>query len=167
MNRTTDLRPAPAWAKAGGHSQVTALHHRDADRAIDHVLIAERIYRYGWAFDERNPELLGDCFTEDAVWEANVMGLEPVGPYVGRAAIVQWLAGFWEIQHDQRRHLFTNVIVQDLTDTTATAHAYLMLTASADAAMTPVTAGPYRLELLREPDSWRLARMVAGFDAPF
>jgi ketosteroid isomerase-like protein len=167
MSQTTDLRPSPAWANASEHSRVTALDHRGAERAIDHVLIAERIYRYGWAYDERDRELLGDCFTEDAVWEGSVMGQQPVGPFEGREAILDFLTDFWDVQDDQRRHIFTNVIVQDLADTTATAHAYLMLTASENAHMTPVTAGPYRLELVRESDSWRLTRLVGGWDAPF
>jgi hypothetical protein len=59
------------------------------------------------------------------------------------------------------------VVIDELTSSTAVAHAYLLLTASAGAAMTPVTAGPYRLIMRREPDSWRIARLVAGFDAPF
>ena len=97
--------------------------------AIDRLLIAERIHRYGWCFDERNPELLGDCFTADGVWEGRIMGEVSVGPFEGRSAIVQWLSDFWPQQFDQRRHVFTNVTVDDLTATTATAHAYLLLRA--------------------------------------
>jgi hypothetical protein len=90
-----------------------------------------------------------------------------VGPIEGREAIADWLGEFWDQQQDQRRHIFTNVIVDDLTETSAVAHAYLLLTASSGAVMTPVTAGPYRLVMRREPDSWRIERLVAGFDAPF
>jgi hypothetical protein len=132
----------------------------------DRAEIVERIYRYGWGYDERDRELLSDCFIEEAVWEGNLMGTTPMGPFNGRDAIVAFLMEFWEVQVDQRRHIFTNVILQDLTATEATAHGYLLLTAAGDETMTPVTTGPYRFELVRQDDSWRIRRLVAGFDAP-
>lgn len=162
------LQPAPGWARQARQIELRPMpHDPETSRAVDRALIAERIYRYGWGYDERHRELLADCFTADAVWEGDVMGHQPVGPIAGREAITDWLGEFWTAQHDQRRHIFTNVIVDQLSDTTAVAHAYLLLTASADATMTPVTAGPYRLVMRREPDSWRIERLVAGFDAPF
>jgi hypothetical protein len=136
-------------------------------RAADRVMIAERVHRYGWGYDERDRELLADCFTEDGVWEGSVMGGEAVGPFTGRDAVVEFLVGFWAIQTDQRRHIFTNVVVDELGPSEAVAHAYLLLTASTGGAMQPVTNGPYRLHLRKESGNWRIARLVAGFDAPF
>jgi ketosteroid isomerase-like protein len=162
------LRPAPAWASGVGQVAVGSLGlDPERSRAIDRAEIAERIARYGWAYDERDRARLEDCFTEDGVWEGSVMGLDPIPPIVGREAVARWLCEFWDVQADQRRHIFTNVIVDLLDGDRAVAYAYLLLTAASGAAMTPVTAGPYRFELRREPDSWRLARLTAGFDAPF
>jgi ketosteroid isomerase-like protein len=164
----TPMQPSPAWARADGRVELRPLRHdEESSRAVDRALIAERIYRYGWGYDERDRAYLADCFTDDAVWEGNVMGHQPVGPIKGREAVVDWLGEFWGQQQDQRRHIFTNVIVDELTPSSAVAHAYLLLTASAGATMTPVTAGPYRLVMRREADSWRIERLVAGFDAPF
>ena len=169
MSEKSDLRPAPAWSRLAGLTKVKKLAAEpEVSRAIDRLLIAERIYRYGWAYDERDREGLGDCFSLNGVWEGLIMGLTAVGPFQGREAIVEWLTGFWAIQHDQRRHVFTNVVVDDLSGTEATAHAYLILTASADSTMAPITVGPYRLSLVKEADGvWRLSRLEAGFDAPF
>jgi ketosteroid isomerase-like protein len=139
----------------------------DPQRAADRVMIAERVHRYGWGYDERDRGLLADCFTADGVWEGSVMGAEQVGPFEGRDAVVAFLTEFWTVQTDQRRHIFTNVVVDDLTGDAAVAHAYLLLTASSDATMTPVTNGPYRLIMRKEQGIWRIARLVAGFDAPF
>lgn len=169
MSTNDALKPAPGWSRSTGHSQVK---HMTADpetsRALDRLLIAERIFRYGWAYDERDREGLGDCFAENGIWEGSIMGISPVGPFQGRAAIVDWLADFWKIQFDQRRHVFTNVIVDSLTSTEATAYAYLILTASSDSTMTPQTAGPYKLSMIKEADGvWRMSRLVGGFDAPF
>jgi ketosteroid isomerase-like protein len=167
MSEQTRLRPEPGWARTNQHSRVGRLDHGSVEQALDRLLIAERVYRYGWAYDEKDRELLADCFTEDGVWEGSIMGQTSVGPFEGREAIVEWLAAFWDEQDDQRRHIFTNVIVQDLAADTAVAHAYLLLTGASDASMSPITTGPYRLELAREEDSWRLRRLVGGFDAPF
>ena len=135
--------------------------------AADRLAVAEAVHLYGWGYDERDRELLGGCFTADGTWEGHVMGVDSVGPFVGRDAIVEFLTGFWDEQTDQRRHIFTNVVVSDLSESSAVAHAYLMLTASTNGEMTPVTNGPYRFELRLDDGVWRISRLAAGFDAPF
>lgn len=169
MTHAEELRPAPAWARNGGHTRLQPPAPPGGDgTAVDRLLIAERIARYGWSFDERDREGLGECFTEAGVWEAQIMGTEPVGPFAGREAITAFLTGFWEEQTDQRRHVFTNVVVDRLEADAAGAHAYLVLLASSDGALRTDTAGPYRFELAREGDGvWRLTRLVAGFDVPY
>jgi SnoaL-like domain len=170
MSESETLRPAPGWARSMRHSAVQPLvSAQRAGDAVDRELIAERVARYGWAYDERDREGLGDCFTEDGVWEGQIMGLEPVGPFEGRAAIVEFLTSFWDEQSDQRRHVFTNVVLDDVGRDEATAHAYLILLGSSEASMNALTAGPYRFELVRESGDgvWRLKRLVAGFDAPY
>jgi hypothetical protein len=164
--------PAPGWAAQTGHARVRPLvadagGDASGRAAADRVLIAECINRYGWGYDERDEALLAAGFTADAVWEGSVMGGDTVGPFEGRDAVVAFLEEFWEVQTDQRRHIFTNIVVDDLTATTAVAHAYLLLTASTGGTMTPVTNGPYRLTMRKEDGVWRIARLTAGFDAPF
>jgi SnoaL-like domain len=170
MSEEESLKPAPGWASSMKHANVRPLvADTQAGPAIDRLLVAERVARYGWAYDERDRAGLGDCFTEDGVWEGQIMGTDPVGPFEGRAAIVEFLTGFWDEQADQRRHVFTNVVVDEVGADTATAHAYLILLGSSDASMTPLTAGPYRVTLARDPGDgvWRITRMAAGFDAPY
>ena len=163
----TALEPVPGWARNTGHTTVGALDPADAASAADRLAINERVHLYGWGYDERNRELLADCFTEDGTWEGHIMGADVVGPFVGRDALVEFLTGFWDEQTDQRRHIFTNVVVSDITETTGVAHAYLMLTASTNGVLQPVTNGPYRLEMRKDADIWRISRLAAGFDAPF
>lgn len=169
MNQDEELRPAPAWATASGTVDV---HQRSVEGVPQHpevrILIAESIARYGWSFDERSREGLVECFTERAVWQGYIMGSDTVGPYTGREQIADFLAGFWEVQNDQRRHLFTNVITDVHGSDRATAHAYLLLTSTEAGRMTPITAGPYRFTLARSEDgTWRISHLIAGFDAPF
>lgn len=165
----SDFRPEPGWARSCGHARLhPPLALDEPGPATDRLLVAERIARYGWSYDERDRNALAECFTRDGVWEGLLMGRDRVGPVEGREAVADFLAGFWAEQPDQRRHIFTNVVVDELAAAEASAHAYLLLTAASGGAMTPVTTGPYRFELVREPDGvWRIARLAAGFDAPF
>lgn len=160
--------PEPGWAATSGHVQLAArTAPTDARRVDDRLAIVECVHRYGWGYDERDTAVLGDCFTADGVWQGSIMGRDTVGPFVGRDAVLAFLTGFWTEQTDQRRHVFTNVIVDDLRDDTAVAHAYLILTATSGATMAPVTNGPYRFEMRRDGGIWRMATLSAGFDAPF
>lgn len=136
------------------------------DRLLDRLLVTECIYRYGWAYDERNSDILGGCFAGNAIWEGSTMGVETVGPFRGRDAIMDYLRGFWNRQEDQRRHMFTNVIINDLSEMQATAYAYLLLVSSRDELLTPVTAGPYQLTLRKEDDVWRISHLLGGWDTP-
>jgi hypothetical protein len=129
--------------------------------------LQEVIHRYCWAFDERRADLLRECFTEDGTWEASVMGETRVGPFVGQDQVQEWLSRFWDHQRDQRRHLILNFIVEDLQEDRATALAYLLLMGSSEATSRMESVGFYRLDLRSDAGTWRIASLVAGFDAPF
>ncbi len=162
------LRPEPGWATSCGQVMMTPTAPGALLGAADRLLIAERIARYGWAYDERDREALADCFTPDGVWQGVIMGRNRVEPIRGARAIADWLAGFWDIQPDQRRHVFTNLVVGEPDAEQATAHAYLVLLSSHDGATAPVSAGPYRFTMRRTGSKlWRIAVLSAGFDAPF
>jgi hypothetical protein len=73
----TTARPAPGWATAAGLVALTPPRSPGGEHggpALDRLLIAERIARYGWAYDERDQAALAECFTADATWRATVMG---------------------------------------------------------------------------------------------
>ncbi|HVX33933.1 MAG TPA: nuclear transport factor 2 family protein [Solirubrobacterales bacterium] len=162
------LRPQPAWASECGHTNLGPAQAADAaPAAADRDLVAERIARYGWSYDERDAESLGECFTVDGTWQGRIMGTRQIGPFRGRKAIVEFLTGFWDEQADQRRHVFTNVVVDSLDGDRATAHAYLILLASSEERTSVETAGPYRFEAARDDGIWRLTLLAAGFDVPF
>lgn len=158
----------PAWAHAAGLLDLGAGTRPDGpNAALDRSLICERAARYCWAYDERRAELLADCFTEDAVWEGNVLGKVPIGPFRGRGPIIAWLTEFWPHQHDQRRHMILNTIVETQTDSTATTLSYLLLMASTGKVASIESMGFYRNDYRCEGGVWRIARLSAGFDKPF
>ncbi len=162
-------RPVPGWSRLMGLSRVgPGPTNPDGDAAIDRLLITDRVYRYAWGFDERNLEGIGECFTEGGIWEGWVEGTAHVGPFNGRAAIEKFMGDFFPKQKDQRRHVFTNILIDDYTGTSATVHAYLLLMGSTQGDSVPVTVGPYRLDIVKEQDgAWRIAQLRGGWDSPF
>jgi len=160
--------PMPAW----GHVQRLISVHRPApaggpEQVADRLAIAETISCYGWGFDERRADLLGDLFTADGVWTGSIAGSTELESHRGRDAIVSFLSEFWMGLHDQRRHNFVNVLVTEQDETRATALAYLLLTAGSGTDITIVTSGFYRLSLAKEDRTWRMSELYAGFDVPF
>lgn len=75
------LQPKPGWATQSGFAVPPCAPAPDTASTPDRVLAAERIYRYGWANDERDSDALIDCFTEQAVWEGWLMGVDQIGPH--------------------------------------------------------------------------------------
>jgi hypothetical protein len=129
--------------------------------------IAERVSRYCWAYDERRADLLEECFAEDAVWEGSVAASQAVGPIEGRDRILKWLTGFWPHQHDQRRHMLMNPLVERVSDDAAQLLAYLLLVSARDESVCLETTGFYRVALVRQDGDWRIRSLFGGFDAPF
>ena len=158
----------PAWAHAAGLLDLGApVHAGEGSGTMARASFCERIARYCWAYDERRIDRLGDCFTDDAIWEGNVLGQTAIGPFEGRAAIVDWLSKFWPHQKDQRRHMILNTIVEQQTGETAMTLSYLLLMASTGDAMSMESMGFYRTVYRRQGADWLISRLTAGFDKPF
>lgn len=157
-----------AWAHSAGILDLgPGTHPSDGSDAMDRATFCERIARYCWAYDERRIDRLGDCFTEDAIWEGNVLGQVPIGPFNGREAIMQWLSEFWPHQKDQRRHMLLNTIVEEQTGETAVTLSYLLLMSSTGEVMSMESMGFYRTAYRRKGGNWHISRLTAGFDKPF
>jgi hypothetical protein len=133
----------------------------------DRALVIERLSIYCWGNDVHSRAMIEDCFTADALWEGTVYDVHPVGPLRGRERIVDWLAGFWPHQRDQRRHMVMNSAVEELESDRALLLAYIVLTSARDREVTVVTTGYYRVRLRREGGVWKIEELFGGFDAPF
>lgn len=160
------LRPSPAWADRSGFVQLGG--NPAPVHPVVYQAVTDRFHRYCWGFDERRADVLADCFTEDGVWEANVMDETVVGPFVGREEVMEWLTRYWDVQRDQRRHMITNIVISRATDEEVTVVGYVLLVGSRHASSRLESAGVYELSCRSFPDShWRIARLRAGFDSPY
>lgn len=161
------FRPEPAWGSSSGLLDISPR----GGETVPAQLIAEvqqLVHRYTWGTDERLPELLDHCFTDDAVWEASVMGETRVGPFSGRAQVLDWFTRFWPVQKDQRRHVLTNLIVEPVDESgVVKAFALMQIYGSTRARSTFETSAFCRFELTRVGGRLAISRFTAGFDAPF
>jgi hypothetical protein len=162
-------RPRPAWGSASGALEFrNAPGGSDPDTELQRWLVRERVYRYGWAFDERRPDVLMSCFDQDATWSANLMGESEVPTIRGRDQIVRWLSAFWDRQGDQRRHLMMSMTVDGLTERHATAvTSLLLLSATAMPSLSVALTSFYRFGMVRRDGLWLITSLFEGCDAPF
>ena len=105
----------------------------------------EQLYAdYAWAMDANNFDLLGEVFAEDATFSLEIAGMEDqIGPFEGRAAIIEFISGAVTEQTDQRRHVITNV----RTEGSDVATAILSLFVTEDGELDVRSTGVYRCGL--------------------
>jgi hypothetical protein len=129
--------------------------------------IADTFYRFAIAHDEARIDVLASCFTENGRLHVSQARAEPFTSHQGRSSIGAALAHIIAQQHDQRRHLISNIVVEALGDFTATAIAYgLISVASPDGGLHLGCSAIYLADLALEHDGcWRFASFHIGIDA--
>lgn len=135
----------------------------DAD---DRLAILDLLGRYGHTYDEGRVDALGDLFTEDG--ELEIRGRIGGMPAVmrGREEIVGHMRARWEAtQPAQRRHVTTNLVIDETGAGRATAASYLLLGSTTDGALRLPVTGRYVDELEKGGDGrWRFRRRVLTLD---
>lgn len=168
MTSVPTQSPVPAWGTSNAFVELRAPGGPlTGEQLADRELIRETVARYGWAYDERREDVLGACFAEDATFTATIAGATDMGPFEGRAAIVEMLKGVWETQTDQRRHCVLNLIIDDLTADRATVHCYIAVTAAENGVARLMMTGFYRNRMSKADGVWRIAEFFGGFDTEF
>jgi hypothetical protein len=128
--------------------------------------ITEAFHRFGIAWDEAQVAPLLSCFTQDAVYEVAQGQADPLSRLVGRTEMTANLPLIMRSQGDQRRHLISNVLVEelDLEAGTALALGYALVSVAANG-LTLGASVIYSGRLRREADGcWRFSSFFIGMD---
>jgi hypothetical protein len=133
----------------------------------DKQMITESLGRGGWAYDTGNFDMLADNFTADAVFDLSIAGKGKVGSFVGKAAILKLHTDSFAAQNDQRRHAITNIFFTEETDSSITAHSYLILLVIKDGAMTVMSSGAQTDKFVLADGAWRIAHRQLDLDRPY
>jgi 3-phenylpropionate/cinnamic acid dioxygenase small subunit len=133
----------------------------------DRLAIGELLNRAAYALDERELDMLADCFSEDAQFTLRIAGGDLVGPFTGREQIMQLMTDSMAQQTDQRRHVVSNLFFTAGDANQAEAVSNLSLIATEQGRTALLSAGVYRDTLRREGDRWRLCRRHIDLDSPY
>jgi hypothetical protein len=160
--------PPQAWAHRQGKVSMKTLSPADwSPEALSaRAQIAEAFYRFGIGHDECRADVAGSCFTDDVVYEVARGSAQAFTTFNGRALVEERLAAIFDEMGDQRRHIVSNVVVEelDLAEGTAEALAFGVVTVAADG-LSLGSSVFYNGALRREVDGcWRFSYFFIGMD---
>jgi len=132
----------------------------------DKLAINDLMSRAAYAFDVQDLDMLEACFTEDAEFIMQIAGGDPVGPFVGRPAIMKLFADSIEVQTDVRKHVVSNLFFDESgEEPKATSNLTLISTENDETDV--LTAGFYRDTLAHNDNEWRIAHRFIELDRAY
>lgn len=133
----------------------------------DRGKINDTLNRYAWGYDENDLAAIEGSFAKEAVMSMRIADGDLMGPFEGRDAIMDLMKGSLETQDDQRRHVTTNVFVDDESDESATVTSYLTLVVVKDGALNVISSGWYRDAFVVEDGRWVIRDRFLQLDLPY
>ena len=127
--------------------------------AIENVLAS-----WAYGYDERDVPRMAECFTQDAVMTMDIGGGQSMGPYNGHAEVMKHFTDHHAIQTDCRRHVTTNVVVQDETENSANVMSYLTLLVTDGGVCRLQATGVYRDQFVLDGAKWKISRRHLDLD---
>jgi 3-phenylpropionate/cinnamic acid dioxygenase small subunit len=132
----------------------------------DRGAIEEIFARYAWGMDSRQFQFTRETFAEDARFTLDIQKTPAIEPLTG-TAIGDFIETTTREQKDQRRHVITNLHIEDEQEDSATAIAYLTLMVTENGELHAQATGVYRTEVDRRDGKWRFRTMHLDLDRPF
>lgn len=149
-----------------GSSYLTATPAGEVNlSSAERLAVQQTLARYAFALDHGDLAALEGVLTEDATWTITVVGEAESGPFVGRAAVLDFVRDATEAQTEQRRHNLTNMVFHRADAGTAVVWAYLMLTSNAGGSPAVISTGFYTFTLRLAEGEWRIAKLLVGLDS--
>jgi hypothetical protein len=161
--------PPQAWAHRQGKIDMRPLEAADwsPDAIAARAQIAEAFFRFGIAHDEARVDVVVTCFTDDVTFEVAQGQAKAFTSFHGREELFDRLTRIIGEQSDQRRHVISNVLVEelDLEAGTASALAFSVVTVAANGLSVGASV-IYTANLRREADGcWRFCYFFIGMDS--
>ncbi len=130
--------------------------------------ITSLLAKYAVGNDTNNVPMIGECFTDDAVFELVINGNDgPPLVFNGREEIEELMRSSMESQGDIRRHFSTNLRIIALTETTAHITSYLLLGVAQYRGLQIKQSGLYEDNIVWGPAGPQFARRHLTMDGIF
>ena len=136
-------------------------------KTSDKLAIHELLSRAAYAFDERQMDVLEQCFTPDASLLVDITGVGEVGPFEGREAIMQLNSDTRAAQTDVRRHVISNFFFESEKKKAATVVSSLVVFSVENGEINVIISGIYRDDVVRKDGDWRIKNRRLDLDLPF
>lgn len=133
----------------------------------DKLAIHELMGRAAFGYDERDVEMLADCFTESAEFSMRIAGGDLVGPFVGREGIMGLMTGSMKEQTDVRRHVVSNLFFQQDDNAEPLVISNLTLMATENGEIRLLSAGVYRDSVVQVNGNWKIQNRYLELDKPY
>lgn len=133
----------------------------------DRSAIENTLASWALGYDQREPARMERCFTPEADLIMDIGGAEQMGPYVGRPEVMKHFTDHHEIQTDQRRHVTTNIVIEDETDNSASVVSYLTLLVTDESGTRLQAAGVYRDQFVRTDMGWQIEHRRIELDSHY
>lgn len=152
---------APACALAQDLTLEQRVERMEAESEIRHMLI-----EYGAYLDSRNFAAYADLFASDGEW------IGGFGRFEGPAAIRKMLEDNLGVAepgfvNKSNFHMLTNPLIEIDGDRATVSSKYLFWTRSPENRPTPLLAGRYVDEFVREGGKWKIARRTTWGEIPY
>lgn len=129
--------------------------------------IENTLSRYALGYDDHHPEMIEASFTKDAVLTMKIADGDLIGPFDGLDAIMELMNGSAHSQSDQRRHLTSNILIDDIDATHAKVVAYLVIISVAEGKLTVLSSGKYEDEFTEVDGTWLISKRHIALDLPY
>ena len=136
-------------------------------KSADKLAIHELLSRAAYSFDERQLDVLEQCYTADASMLVDITGVGEVGPFQGREAIMQLVSDTLAAQTDVRRHVISNFFFESEEKKAARVVSSLVVFAVENGEINVIISGIYRDDVAKENGEWRIAQRRLDLDLPF
>jgi hypothetical protein len=158
-------RPVQGWAYQSGLVNLPAQAGvKTTADPMARLLIEDAFSRYAVAVDEGRSDVLNSLFTDDIHVDIVEASKAPLVSVSGRDKVVANFASAWKQQGDQRRHLISNFVFNNLTASSASLIAYGVVIVSTES-LSVGTSVIYTAELHRNADgNWQFSRLLVGMD---
>lgn len=157
----------PAWAHSIGviDLQPVAKVPTDLTTLADRLMIQETAARYAIAYDERRLDVLESLYTENGTYAYRI-GEGPLEGRTGRADLIAWLGEIMKSQTDQRRHMLSSLVIEQLTADKAVVIAYKSIY-GIERTVELITTGMYRFSMVKQDGSWLIDEAIDCLDRGF
>lgn len=135
--------------------------------ANDKLAIHELLSRAAYSFDERELEVLAQCFAPRCTMLVNIADGQTFGPFEGRDAIMDLLKATLDAQTDVRRHIISNFFFEKEGDESAIVVSQIVLVATEHGKIEIITSGIYRDTVEKRDGNWQITDRALNLELGF